>query len=68
MGEEPYSEVTDVYNQAMQQVFGQTITLTIVPRLAIDGELISATKVRKAMAEGDKETLKKFYQQQVINT
>ena len=67
-GEEPYSEVTAVYNQAMQQVFGQTITLTIVPRLASDGELISATKVRKAMAEGDKETLKKFYQQQVINT
>ena len=60
VGEEPYSEVTDVYNQAMQQVFGQTITLTIVPRLASDGELISATKVRKAMAEGDKETLKKF--------
>ncbi|MCA8631675.1 [citrate (pro-3S)-lyase] ligase, partial [Escherichia coli] len=60
VGEEPYSEVTDVYNQAMQQVFGQTITLTIVPRLAIDGELISATKVRKAMVEGDKETLKKF--------
>ncbi|BDQ58909.1 [Citrate [pro-3S]-lyase] ligase [Enterococcus faecalis] len=60
VGEEPYSEVTDVYNQAMQQVFGQTITLTIVPRLAIGGELISATKVRKAMAEGDKETLKKF--------
>ena len=68
VGEEPYSEVTAVYNQAMQQVFGQTITLTIVPRLASDGELISATKVRKAMAEGDKETLKKFYQQQVINT
>ncbi|NRC83652.1 GNAT family N-acetyltransferase [Enterococcus faecalis] len=60
VGEEPYSEVTAVYNQAMQQVFGQTITLTIVPRLASDGELISATKVRKAMAEGDKETLKKF--------
>ena len=30
VGEEPYSEVTAVYNQAMQQVFGQTITLTIV--------------------------------------
>ncbi len=68
VGEEPYSEVTDVYNQAMQQVFGQTITLTIVSRLAIGGELISATKVRKAMAEGDKRHSRSFYQQQVINT
>lgn len=51
VGEEPYSKVTNVYNEAMQAVFGDELTLTIVPRLTVAGEVVSATKVRQALTD-----------------
>lgn len=49
VGEEPFSPVTDVYNQAMQAVFGDELTLEIIPRLTVNDQAISATKVREAI-------------------
>lgn len=51
VGEEPFSPVTAVYNQAMQDVFGDTIKLVIVPRLEVGDQQVSATHVRQAMKD-----------------
>ena len=53
MGDEPYSQVTNIYNESMQAVFGDELDLHILPRLALDEEIISATKVRLAIKEKD---------------
>lgn len=49
VGDEPYSGVTNLYNQTMATIFNDQIKLDIIPRFTIDGEIISATKVRKAL-------------------
>ena len=51
VGEEPFSEVTEIYNQAMKRTFGSELKLVILPRKKIDGEAISATKVRALMEQ-----------------
>lgn len=54
VGEEPYSAVTADYNRAMAEILPQEgISVHIIPRLQKDGQPISATRVRKALAEGD---------------
>jgi [citrate (pro-3S)-lyase] ligase len=60
VGDEPYSKVTEIYNRAMQEVFGNSLDLIILPRLSVAGEIISATKVRKAIKEHDDDCLSKF--------
>lgn len=52
VGEEPLSPVTQVYNQALAQAFGQDLDLKIIPRLEKDGQVISATRVRAAIQAG----------------
>lgn len=51
VGDEPYSQVTNIYNESMQAVFADDLKLRIIPRLAQDDEIISATKVRLAIKE-----------------
>lgn len=60
VGEEPFSEVTQLYNQTMQAVFKARIRFVILPRIRADDETISATKVRKAIAAHDDQRLKAF--------
>lgn len=60
VGEEPYSPVTEVYNESMQAVFQGSIELIIVPRIAVEDEIVSATKVRKAIQAGDEALLKRL--------
>jgi len=60
VGEEPFSKVTEIYNDAMAEVFGDDVELVIVPRLKTEGEVISATRVRKAIDEEDLTLLKRF--------
>ncbi|MCF1617716.1 [citrate (pro-3S)-lyase] ligase [Tetragenococcus koreensis] len=67
VGDEPYSKVTEVYNQAMQEVFGTELSLVILPRKAIDGNVISATKVRQAIAEKDETLLSEFLPETTYN-
>ena len=60
VGEEPYSKVTNIYNEAMKEVFDPELSLTILPRLAIKGEIVSATKVRQALKEHNESLVESF--------
>jgi len=60
VGDEPYSETTKIYNQTLQQVLPPEVDLEIVDRKAVAQDIISATKVRQAIAENDLETVKKY--------
>lgn len=51
VGEEPFSEVTEIYNQAMKKTFGSALKLVILPRKKSGEEVISATRVRALMDE-----------------
>lgn len=60
VGDEPYSKVTNVYNEAMKEEFGDEIDLIICPRLSVGSEIISATKVRKAYEKRDWHRIEKM--------
>lgn len=54
VGEEPYCEVTRSYNQAMLDILPQHgIKVKMIQRVAIDGDIISASKVREMIRQGD---------------
>ena len=50
----------------MQEMFGDSLELVILPRLSIDGEIISATKVREALKNQDDRRLRQFCHQRHI--
>lgn len=60
VGEEPFSEVTELYNQTLQKIFGDDLKLVIIPRTAVAGIVVSATKVREALAQHDLELVKQL--------
>ncbi|MDT2739040.1 [citrate (pro-3S)-lyase] ligase [Enterococcus canintestini] len=66
VGEEPYSKVTNVYNEAMKEVFRPDLSLTILPRLAIEGEIVSATKVRQALQDHNEPLVQSFVPDTVL--
>lgn len=64
VGEEPYDTVTRQYNERMKEILPQTgIELVEIPRFAIDGEIVSATSVRKWMKEKKHEFIQKMVPQ-----
>lgn len=53
IGEEPFSKVTNIYNEIMtQQLEAEDIQCIVIRRYAKEGEVISASKVRLAIKEG----------------
>ncbi len=59
VGEEPYSQVTGIYNQIMKsQLPDYGITCKEIPRLRIDEKSVSASDVRLALKHGDNSLLK----------
>lgn len=61
VGEEPTSQVTGIYNQVMAQELPQAgIELTVVPRIGVDGKVVSASTVRRALQAGDLETVREL--------
>jgi [citrate (pro-3S)-lyase] ligase len=58
VGEEPLSFATNIYNEAMKKVFQDEMNLVIIPRKEFDGEVISASRVRKYLKEDRVEDLK----------
>ncbi len=62
VGEEPLSPTTAAYNQVMAEVFAPELKLNIIPRrhLDRDGEVISASKVRRLVLDGDLEAAKNY--------
>ena len=56
IGEEPHCPVTAIYNRALQEVLPRHgIDVVEVPRLALDGEPVSASTVRRHLREGNPE-------------
>ncbi|NHK32929.1 MAG: [citrate (pro-3S)-lyase] ligase [Asgard group archaeon] len=52
VGEEPYCMVTNSYNQAMKEILiPRGVELKVVPRKEINGEAISASKVRSLISK-----------------
>ena len=52
LGTEPVSEVTAVYNETLKKRLpGHGITVTEIPRLEEEGQVISASRVRKILRE-----------------
>lgn len=60
VGEEPYSEATNIYNESMKEVFNNRIKLIILPRKDEDGEIISASKVRRMLSLNEMDKVKAF--------
>jgi len=59
VGEEPYCPVTEAYNRAMQDILpGYGIELKIMPRIEVDGAIVSASKVRDLIRLGKWDCLK----------
>lgn len=68
VGEEPNSQVTEIYNQIMQEELPKAgIECIVVPRKESDGAAISASTVRKAIHDGDMEQLKKLVPETTLN-
>ncbi|MBC8014169.1 MAG: [citrate (pro-3S)-lyase] ligase [Sporomusaceae bacterium] len=61
IGEEPYCPVTNAYNDAMLAIFPQHgIKIKVIERVQVEGEIISASKVREMIRQDDWEAIKKF--------
>lgn len=61
VGEEPFSEITRVYNQEMKKILpGYGIQVIEIPRCRNGEQVISATYVRKKFLEGDWEGLREL--------
>ncbi|WEV41770.1 [citrate (pro-3S)-lyase] ligase [Bifidobacterium sp. ESL0682] len=57
VGQEPYSPTTEAYNQALKAVLEPPTQVTVVERKRAGQEPISASRVRKLIAQGDMEGL-----------
>lgn len=61
VGEEPYCPVTNAYNQAMHDILPKYgISIQMITRIAQDGEIVSASKVREAIRSDDWNSIRKF--------
>ena len=61
VGEEPEDSVTRQYNENMRRILPQyNIEFREIPRREINGEVISAKKVREALHEKDFDKIKKL--------
>lgn len=59
VGEEPFSQVTDLYNRAMLEALPQAgISCVVIPRLQSAGATISASAVRQAVHDGQPERIR----------
>lgn len=61
VGEEPFSEMTRRYNQAMRTAFEDTnLILEIIPRKEVNGKVISGSKLRVALIQEDWKLIETF--------
>ncbi|NLY62983.1 MAG: [citrate (pro-3S)-lyase] ligase [Erysipelothrix sp.] len=60
VGEEPYSRSTNLYNEAMKIEFADKLDLEVIPRLANNEDIISATKIRNFLIADDLNSVKKY--------
>lgn len=68
VGTEPSSVVTGIYNQMLYEELSKSaISLDVVPRLEIDGDVVSASSVRKAILENDMDKVKRLVPESTYN-
>lgn len=68
VGDEPFSHVTQIYNQAMQQKLPEHgIECIIVNRKTIDGRAISASNVRQAIQQKNWSLIKSLVPQSTFD-
>ena len=68
VGEEPFSAVTGLYNQIMQESLpAADIACIVVPRREENGRIISASAVRQAIKENDAATLQTMLPQSSLD-
>ena len=61
IGEEPYCDVTAAYNEAMADILPPAgVAVHLVPRVAVDGEVVSASTVRECIRANDWECLERL--------
>lgn len=61
VGDEPLDVVTNQYNRSMKEILPKyNVEVKVIERKEIDGEIISASKVRELLKEGKIEDTKKF--------
>ena len=61
VGEEPFSQVTGIYNEVMkEELEKEGIACKVLPRKALDGKAVSASTVRVLVKEGRFEELKEL--------
>ena len=61
IGEEPYCEVTAAYNEVMRDLLPAAgVAVHVVPRFAVDGEIVSASTVRDLIRADDWTRLEKL--------
>ena len=58
VGSEPLSPATAIYNAALQREFAGLPALVIIERQQADGDVISASRVRRLLAAGDMEAIR----------
>ena len=68
VGEEPYCTTTCSYNDALSDILPQYgIGLEVIPRLAVGGEVISASKVREFIRQENWQAIKKLVPETTYN-
>ncbi|MBS4538419.1 [Clostridium sp. D2Q-11] len=61
VGEEPYCEVTKIYNETMKRILeGEDMEVRVIPRVESQGRAISASFVRRLIKEHELERIKDF--------
>jgi [citrate (pro-3S)-lyase] ligase len=61
VGKEPYCPVTGAYNRTMKEILpGYDIEVIEVPRISLNGVVISASEVRKQLSAGNMEVVREM--------
>jgi [citrate (pro-3S)-lyase] ligase len=68
VGDEPYCLVTRAYNEALSEILPQHgIAVNIMERIAIEGEPVSASRVRKLISENKWDEIRKLVPESTYN-
>lgn len=68
VGEEPFDLVTNQYNRSIKEILPRyNIDVKIIERIEIDGQIVSASKVRDLIDKGNFDDVKKFLPDKTFN-
>ena len=61
LGEEPFSQVTNLYNRILTQELPKLgVSCRVIPRLELEGEPVSASRVRSLLQQGNLKQIRKL--------